>query len=128
MSKNKNKEIGLEGENFAAMFLMKQGFNIVERNYTQKFGEVDIIAEKSGVIHFIEVKSVSHETFLNNSDKHRPEDNVHNLKINKIEKIADMYMSNSNLRYKPFQIDFIGVTFLKGNIEPFVEYIPNANF
>jgi len=37
--------------------LALNGFNIIERNFTAKSGEIDIIASKGGVAHFIEVKS-----------------------------------------------------------------------
>ena len=50
------------GENIAVKFLMKHNFSIIERNYTKKWGEIDIIAEKSNKLYFIEVKSVSRET------------------------------------------------------------------
>ena len=46
------------GEKICSAYLSKKGFNILERNYTKKYGEIDIIAQKDGVIHFIEVKSI----------------------------------------------------------------------
>ncbi len=45
------------GENFASEFLRKQGYNIVKENYTDRYGEIDIIAEKDGYIVFAEVKA-----------------------------------------------------------------------
>ena len=53
------------GENIAVRFLVKHNFSILERNYTKKWGEIDIIAEKSSKLYFIEVKSVTRETFKN---------------------------------------------------------------
>ena len=43
---SKSQNIGEIGEELAALFHMKQGFTILERNYTQKWGEIDIIAKK----------------------------------------------------------------------------------
>ena len=40
-----------------AAFLLENGFIIVERNFYSRFGEIDIIATKSDVLHFVEVKS-----------------------------------------------------------------------
>ncbi|MEK7106423.1 MAG: YraN family protein, partial [Patescibacteria group bacterium] len=39
------------------MFLMKQGFTILERNVANKFGEIDIVAKKKGLVYFFEVKA-----------------------------------------------------------------------
>jgi len=63
------------------MFLVKQGFSVLDRNYLKKWGEIDIIAKKDGVLRFIEVKTVSRENIINVSretlDQDRPEENVH---------------------------------------------------
>jgi len=52
-------EKGRRGEDFAAAFLFAQGYRILDRNWRIKSGEIDIIAEKSGVLVFCEVKSRS---------------------------------------------------------------------
>jgi Holliday junction resolvase-like predicted endonuclease len=55
------KKIGNLGEEIAEMFLMKRGFSPMGRNYTRKWGEIDLIMEKKGKLHFVEVKTVSRE-------------------------------------------------------------------
>ena len=52
-----NKRLGKEGENAACRYLEKQGYKIIERNFRNPFGEVDIIAGKGDVVAFIEVKT-----------------------------------------------------------------------
>ncbi|HAA2046827.1 TPA_asm: hypothetical protein GD813_03985 [Campylobacter jejuni] len=47
---------GILGEDKACKFLKKQGFEILKRNFHSKFGEIDIIAKKDEILHFIEVK------------------------------------------------------------------------
>ena len=47
---------GMAGENAAADYLEREGFKILERNWRLKAGEIDIIAERDGVVHFVEVK------------------------------------------------------------------------
>lgn len=51
------KEIGNLGEEYTAKFLESQGCKILARNFTVKGGEIDIIAQKGCIIHFVEVKS-----------------------------------------------------------------------
>lgn len=49
--------LGLEGENLAVNHLVKEGYEIVERNYTWKKGEIDIICRKDGKLVVVEVKT-----------------------------------------------------------------------
>ena len=52
------KLFGDKSENLATRFLEQEDFVILERNYfARKLGEIDIIAQKDEVLHFIEVKS-----------------------------------------------------------------------
>lgn len=55
--------IGVQGENIAADYLRKNGYKILERNFSCKFGEIDIIAIKDNFYVFIEVKSRSTVAF-----------------------------------------------------------------
>lgn len=50
------REIGNAGEDIVCVFLEKNGYTVLERNYTVRGGEIDIIAEKNDVIAFVEVK------------------------------------------------------------------------
>ncbi|WP_217619671.1 YraN family protein, partial [Helicobacter pylori] len=52
---NKHRAKGLKAEEEACEFLKTLGFEIMERNFLSKFVEIDIIALKKGVLHFIEV-------------------------------------------------------------------------
>lgn len=60
------QKIGKNGEDQAEMFLVKQGFSIIERNFSTRFGEIDIIALLNNCYYFFEVKTitVSHETLV----------------------------------------------------------------
>lgn len=88
--------VGKLGEDLAVTFLMKRGFNIVDRNYRRKTGEIDIVASKNAVTHFFEVKSVTQETKMlkegDNSGKYRPEDNVHTIKQKKLARTIQLYL------------------------------------
>lgn len=50
--------LGRIGEELAANYLVKNGFYILERNWRSKYGyEIDIIAFKDNILHFVEVKT-----------------------------------------------------------------------
>ncbi len=92
-----SRAFGKQSEDKAVEFLLRNGFKIVERNfYASKFGEIDIIAFKDEVLHFIEVKS-SHGSF-------EPVYNITPAKINKIIKSALYYLKQKNLDF-PWCID-----------------------
>lgn len=55
-------KIGEVGEGIAVKYLEKHGYKILDRNYRKKWGELDIITEKDGIIHFVEVKTKNVKT------------------------------------------------------------------
>ena len=59
MKNTLNQLIGDLGESFGQMFLVKHNHNIIATNYRKSWGEIDIVSEKSNIIHFIEVKTSS---------------------------------------------------------------------
>lgn len=95
-----NKETGHLGEDIACRFLMKHGFDILERNYWKKCGEIDIIAQKDKKIHFVEVKSVSRACRAREinpevpykEDSFRPEDNLHPWKLQRLSRVIQVYL------------------------------------
>src|SRR3990167_4457482 len=99
------QKIGEIGENIAVKFLVKHGFSVIERNYTKKWGEIDIVAEKDNKIYFIEVKSVSHATY-NNS---RPEDNMHPWKLKRLARVIQTYLVSKNPDEREWQVDLLVV-------------------
>ena len=111
-NKTQKQVTGTLGEDLACRFLMKHGFEIVERNYWQKCGEIDIIAKNKGILHFIEVKSVScacpsnYSDSLNmgnsknvscENDNYRPEDNLHTWKLERLSKTIQVYLNNKSV-------------------------------
>ncbi|MFP4562501.1 MAG: YraN family protein [Spirochaetia bacterium] len=53
----KGTQLGRLGEDRAEGFLEDNGFTVIERNYRTRRGEIDAVAVKNGVVHFIEIKS-----------------------------------------------------------------------
>ena len=115
-----NKQTGKFGEVTACNFLRNQGFKILETNYRySKIAEIDIIAQKSDIIHFIEVKTRTQNSC-------NPIEAVTKTKLNSIVKCAQFYLSNSKTRYKQMQIDAIGIT-LDNNQKPEINFIENIS-
>ena len=82
--KTEKRKKGDLGEDIACKYLAKHGYRILERNYLKPWGEIDIVAEKSNLLSFIEVKAVSRESASwpihpENFSKGeiRPEENMH---------------------------------------------------
>ncbi len=82
------QKLGLLAENLSCEYLVKRGFQIIERNYTKRCGEIDIVARRSGVTYFIEVKCVSREITTP-----RPEDQMSLSKQSKFARTIDIYLS-----------------------------------
>lgn len=110
-SQDARSEVGRIGERIAALFLMRKGFEIIGQNYRQKWGEIDIIATKEGIVHFVEVKAVSREIYTDKGSRemdYRPEELVHMSKLRKITRTASSYMEEKKDQ-REYQIDVVGV-------------------
>lgn len=81
---------GSKGENLAAEFLKKKGFEIVCQNYRFKHAEIDLIIKRDDWLIFVEVKTRSSSTFG------EPEDFVDDFKSRKIFEAADEYIFSNN--------------------------------
>jgi len=111
---SETQKIGEIGENIAVKFLVKHSFSILDRNYTKKWGELDIVAEKKNKIYFIEVKSVARETLENvnreMSDQYRPEDNMHPWKMKRMSRTIQTYLLSKKIPDETeWQVDLLVV-------------------
>ncbi len=106
-----SQKIGELGESVACKFLVKHGFSILERNYTKKWGEIDIIAQKGEKRYFIEVKSVSCETLPDFSKENpfmkRPEENMHPWKMKRLRRIVETYLISKRMGFVDWQFDLL---------------------
>lgn len=119
------KERGALGENIACEYLVRHGFSIIARNVARKTGEIDIIAEKEGVFHFVEVKSVLCETFpdRDNAGGYNPAFNLHANKIRKVVRTAEWYLKD--MRWEgAWQVDGVLVWLCTPHRLARVEYLP----
>ncbi len=87
----------MEAEDRAVEFLQKEGFEILCRNFRSKFGEIDIVALKDGVVNFFEVKF---------SKDFEPVYRITPLKLAKIIKTIDYFFMKYGYEYD-YQISAI---------------------
>jgi putative endonuclease len=89
------KEVGALGERAAVAYLQRHGFTIRDRNIARKTGELDVIAEKGGVLHFVEVKTNLVDDFpheRSEGDDYDPSLNLHEAKIRKVARTGEWYV------------------------------------
>jgi putative endonuclease len=103
---------GSFGETLAVKFITEKGYTILQQNWRHSHWEVDIIAHKSGVLHFIEVKTRRTKLFGH------PEDAVTKKKIRNLINASEEYLYQFP-QWKRIQFDILSITILK--TEP-VEY------
>jgi putative endonuclease len=81
-------ELGIEGEGFAAKFLERKGYKILDRNKREKWGELDIITKgPDKTLVFIEVKTMMPGTL-------KPEDQMSASKLRKLRRTAELYANS----------------------------------
>lgn len=98
--KSFNRHTGAVGENLAEKELTKKGFEILERNFSNRYGEIDIIAKDKDTLVFVEVKAKKGLEFG------RPEEMITRNKLQKIQHMATVYM---NGQIVPCRIDVVAI-------------------
>lgn len=109
----KNQEIGKIGEDRACEFLIKREYEILQRNYWQKFGEIDIIARAPDqTLVFIEVKTL----LIKNRHVFLPEDNLTTQKYINVKRMAEFFAAKYEElinEERGWRIDLIAVEFFE---------------
>jgi putative endonuclease len=96
------RQTGAAYELKAEEYLLGNGYKILERNFRNRSGEIDLIAKKGGQIHFIEVK------YRTTSDFGNPLEAVDFRKQKQIRKVAMYYLMKNKLsEWTPCQFDVI---------------------
>ena len=89
MKKFSTQNIGEKGEDYTVKFLEKKKYNILERNYRKRYGEIDIIAENKNYIVFVEVKTRHKDSMTSAADA------VNRQKQIRIIKTASLYLAEN---------------------------------
>lgn len=106
---NDKQFLGKLGEEIVAKYLKRNGYTIVEKNYKNKFGEIDLIVKKDEILSFVEVKtrkSINYGT---------PAEAVNFNKRRHIYKTAEYYILSKDINKKDITFDIVEVYFQKEN-------------
>ena len=104
------KEIGNEGENKALEFLLRNGYELLHKNWRTRFGEIDIIVKKDNLIVFVEVKSLPKGNLDYLSKVLNKDKQERIIKTSKRFLLNNRQYSNSYIRYDVIVIDMPGMS------------------
>ena len=104
-----NKDIGSFGEALARDYLISKGYKILNMNFRNKFGEIDIICKKNNLLIFCEIKSRYSNSFGS------PIESITCYKQKLIIKLSVLYLIskkyyNFNVRYDIIEVIFNTIT------------------
>ena len=95
-----NREVGRKGEEIAAEYLGGKGYEVILRNYSTRFGEIDLICRGKDILVFVEVKAKKGLKFG------RPEEMFTRYKLEKVKRMATVYLEGRDV---PCRIDMVAV-------------------
>ena len=99
LSEKSRKEVGALGERIAVEYVERHGMKVIDKNFTKKTGEIDVVAQEGETLHFIEVKTVLINIFFNQyatRDEYDPSINLHEAKIRKVARTGEWYVLEKN--------------------------------
>ena len=97
-----HNQLGKRGEQMAEQYLLQHGYQVLHRNWRHSHYEIDIIAIKQQVLHFVEVKLRSSKTFG------LPEQFVKKKKFKSLLRAADEFLFQ-NQQYRHVQYDILSI-------------------
>ena len=118
MMQDKRQKFGKESESVAVRYLKKNGYKVLEQNYRNKIGEIDIIAKDKKTLVFVEVKATRTDSFGS------PKWAVTPKKQRKISMVALYYLKDTKQNKVKARFDVVAISSSQDN--PRIELIKNA--
>lgn len=107
---------GQSGESMALAYLEARGFCLVERNWTCRLGEIDLIVERKGEIRFVEVK------FRRTMEYGYPEAAITRAKLRHLRLAIECWIKAQRIPPLRYQADAIAI-YMPFDREPAIEWI-----
>ncbi len=120
MNKTGTASLGSRAEDLAAAYLVRRHYDVLERNYKTRWGEIDIIAKDGATLVFVEVKARRSEA------SGSPQEAVTRQKQYKIIRMAQQYMHQCDRKTfeQPVRFDVVAIQW-HGDV-PLIEHILHA--
>ncbi|OQX87410.1 YraN family protein [candidate division KSB1 bacterium 4484_87] len=118
MPPDNHANVGKLGEKLASDYLKNKGYKIIKRNYRFGHGEIDIIAEKDGILIFVEVKTKKFGDFGD------PIYWITRRKQRQIAKIAQAYLYEKEIEHMDCRFDVIVLQWEDGTYK--IDHIEDA--
>ncbi|QIK62238.1 YraN family protein [Leucobacter viscericola] len=111
-----NQQLGARGETIAAGYLEGLGFRILERNWRNSSGELDIIARDGGTLVAVEVKTRSGTGYGN------PLEAITVQKMTRLRRLLLDWVRAAGMRGAELRVDAVGIT-LRGDERPRIDHL-----
>lgn len=112
--------LGKSGENLASTYLQKQGYQIIDRNFKARYGELDIVCIKDDMLVFVEVKTRMGDEFG------LPEEAVTPRKLREVIKTSQYYVAIKSGLPEALRIDIIAIGLDTDNRVTYFNHIENV--
>ena len=113
-------EIGKWAESFVALAVEDLGMRVVDRNYSTRFGEVDLIATAGDTLVFIEVRARRSKAFAT------PAETVSGRKSQRLVAASHRYLQTTDIPWENWRIDVASVELDVWGRPSAVEFIESA--
>ena len=98
-----SRSVGGEAERRAAQYLETQGFKVIERNFTCRLGEIDLVCEEGATLVFVEVRSRKWSRYGH------PEESISREKKRRIANTARLYLLERKLGERECRFDVVSI-------------------
>ena len=116
----RRRALGARGEDLAAAFLRRQGFEILARNYRSPLGELDLVTRDGDEVVFVEVKARVGDS------ETAPDESVTPAKLERLGRLAESYLAAAGTPDAPWRVDVIAVLVDRGGRGTRIDHLRGA--
>jgi putative endonuclease len=120
LKRDRRREIGQVGEQAAADFLSKQGFQVITRNWSTRLGELDIIARDGEALVVVEVRTTTSQRFGFGYES------IDMRKQQKVRRLALQYIHQQRITHIPLRFDVVSVLLDQERIPKQIDHLKGA--